>query len=128
MEDLSQDGLLSILRSNRAPSSPNSPPAPPKWRVPLLSEMFPRNPSLLGLNINGGQEIRLRLRPARGGGAAFYGEHHILMTMLHELTHIVHGEARPPAAGTKNRMLRSLFGPNTRLTRQHSLPAHRVVA
>jgi len=65
-----------------------------QWRVPLLSEFSPRQPGLLGLNINRGQEVRIRLRPPAGAGgpAEFYSDHHVLMVMLHELTHIVHSE------------------------------------
>nr|CAD1825563.1 unnamed protein product [Ananas comosus var. bracteatus] len=33
-----------------------------KWRVKLLSEFCPANPSLLGLNVGGGAEVKLRLR------------------------------------------------------------------
>nr|GEW99941.1 DNA-dependent metalloprotease WSS1-like [Tanacetum cinerariifolium] len=33
-----------------------------KWKVNLLSEFCPSNPALLGLNVNGGQEVKLRLR------------------------------------------------------------------
>ncbi|PIA43357.1 hypothetical protein AQUCO_01900024v1 [Aquilegia coerulea] len=33
-----------------------------KWRVKLLSEFGPSNPSLLGLNVGGGVEVKLRLR------------------------------------------------------------------
>ncbi|KIY97197.1 DNA damage response protein WSS1 [Monoraphidium neglectum] len=66
-----------------------------QWRVPLLSEFFPRNPNLLGININRGQEIRIRLRPHHRP-ADFYDDSHIIMTMLHELTHIVHGPHLAP--------------------------------
>ncbi|KAK9864079.1 hypothetical protein WJX84_003247 [Apatococcus fuscideae] len=65
-----------------------------KWRVPLLSEFSPRNPCLLGLNIGGGggatQEIKVRVRKA-GDEASFYPYDFILGTMLHEITHNVHG-------------------------------------
>jgi DNA-dependent metalloprotease WSS1 len=87
------------------------------WRVPLVDEFFPKNPSLLGLNINGGQKIRLRLRkPGAGGGGSgfsvvaprerqheltqqkpvhedggFFSFDHVLGTMLHELCHNEHG-------------------------------------
>jgi len=60
------------------------------WTLPVLSEFFPSNPSLLGLNINGGQKILLRLRPAHAPDT-FYDEDHVVRTMLHELTHNVHG-------------------------------------
>lgn len=50
-----------------------------------LSEFVPRNPGLLGLNINKGQEVKIRLRPARDPDS-FYDWHHILGTMLHEVS------------------------------------------
>ncbi|CAI5465953.1 unnamed protein product [Closterium sp. Yama58-4] len=61
-----------------------------KWKVPLLSEFSPSNARLLGLNINRGREIRIRLRPA-GKPDSFFPYEHVLGTMLHELTHIERG-------------------------------------
>ncbi|KAL2643960.1 hypothetical protein R1flu_011547 [Riccia fluitans] len=58
-----------------------------KWKVPRLSEFCPNNPSLLGLNIDGGREIRIRLRRNRYDSRLFCYEE-TLGTMLHELTHI----------------------------------------
>ncbi|CAM6127360.1 unnamed protein product [Calypogeia fissa] len=58
-----------------------------KWKVPLLSEFCPQNPSLLGLNIDGGREIRIRLR-RHPDDPQFYDYEATLGTMLHELTHI----------------------------------------
>ncbi|GBF89129.1 hypothetical protein Rsub_01846 [Raphidocelis subcapitata] len=66
-----------------------------RWRVPLLTEFFPRSAGLQGLNVNRGQEIRIRLRPA-ADAAAFLGERHALKVMLHELSHIVHSHHRAP--------------------------------
>ncbi|GLB43495.1 putative WLM-domain-containing protein [Lyophyllum shimeji] len=60
------------------------------WNLPVLAEFFPDNPSLLGLNVNMGQKICLRLRPAHGPDT-FYDEEDVVQTMLHELTHNVHG-------------------------------------
>jgi hypothetical protein len=60
------------------------------WRVPELKEFFPKNPGLLGLNVNHGQSILIRLRPANDQGR-FYDWEHCLGTLLHELTHIVIG-------------------------------------
>ncbi|KAI0073953.1 WLM-domain-containing protein [Panus rudis PR-1116 ss-1] len=60
------------------------------WVLPVLSEFFPENPSLLGLNVNGGQKILIRLRPAWAPDT-FYDEEDLVHTMLHELTHNVHG-------------------------------------
>ncbi|KAL6202847.1 hypothetical protein ACLB2K_026551 [Fragaria x ananassa] len=61
-----------------------------KWRVKLLSEMCPTNPRLLGLNVNRGVHVKLRLRrPNRD--LDFYPFDQVLDTMLHELCHNVHG-------------------------------------
>ncbi|THH33147.1 hypothetical protein EUX98_g1046 [Antrodiella citrinella] len=60
------------------------------WVLPVLSEFYPESPNLVGLNINGGQKILLRLRPAVAPDT-FYDEEDIVHTMLHELTHNVHG-------------------------------------
>ncbi|XP_019055930.1 PREDICTED: DNA-dependent metalloprotease WSS1-like isoform X2 [Nelumbo nucifera] len=61
-----------------------------RWKVKLLSEFCPTNPSLLGLNIGGGAEIKLRLRrPDREWD--FFPYNQILDTMLHELCHNEHG-------------------------------------
>eukprot|EP00262_Sarcandra_glabra_P002553 TRINITY_DN12942_c1_g1_i1.p1 TRINITY_DN12942_c1_g1~~TRINITY_DN12942_c1_g1_i1.p1 ORF type:complete len:320 (+),score=57.96 TRINITY_DN12942_c1_g1_i1:153-1112(+) len=61
-----------------------------KWRVKILSEFSPANPSLLGLNEGGGAQIKLRLRkPNRDWD--FFPYEHLLDTMLHELCHIEHG-------------------------------------
>nr|CAD1825528.1 unnamed protein product [Ananas comosus var. bracteatus] len=61
-----------------------------KWRVKLLSEFCPANPSLLGLNVGGGAEVKLRLRrPNRDWD--FFPFDQVLDTMLHELCHIEHG-------------------------------------
>ncbi|KAH8998403.1 WLM-domain-containing protein [Lactarius akahatsu] len=61
------------------------------WRLPVLAEFFPDSPNLIGLNINMGEKILLRLRPAWDPDA-FYSEEDVIHTMLHEaLTHNVHG-------------------------------------
>ncbi|KAG8862906.1 hypothetical protein FRB96_000324 [Tulasnella sp. 330] len=54
------------------------------WNLPVLAEFFPANASLLGLNINGGQKICIRLRPAFDE-SAFLEEHEVIGTMLHEV-------------------------------------------
>eukprot|EP01135_Chromosphaera_perkinsii_P005011 Nk52_evm9s310 gene=Nk52_evmTU9s310 len=61
-----------------------------KWKVALLSEFYPRDSRLLGLNITNGSstEIRVRLRQ-HFDEAVFYPYEDLLGTMLHELTHIV---------------------------------------
>ncbi|KAA1469628.1 WLM-domain-containing protein [Dentipellis sp. KUC8613] len=60
------------------------------WKLPVLAEFFPESPNLLGMNVNGGQKILLRLRPASVPDT-FYPEEDLIGTMLHELTHNVHG-------------------------------------
>ncbi|KAI0828912.1 WLM domain-containing protein [Trametes gibbosa] len=60
------------------------------WVLPVLSEFFPESPNLLGLNINAGQKILVRLRPPHAPHT-FYDEEDVIRTMLHELTHNVHG-------------------------------------
>ncbi|KAJ2558024.1 hypothetical protein EV175_001003 [Coemansia sp. RSA 1933] len=60
------------------------------WKVTTLREFFPRNSSLLGLNVNHGLEIRIRLRPAQDR-SQFLRYEDLLGTMLHELVHIVRG-------------------------------------
>ncbi|KAI9229949.1 MAG: WLM domain-containing protein [Piptocephalis tieghemiana] len=60
------------------------------WRVGKLVEFLPRNVNLLGVNVNHGQEIRLRLRPSKST-TTFLPYEDILGTLLHELAHIVHG-------------------------------------
>jgi hypothetical protein len=60
------------------------------WRVGLLTEFMPTTPELLGLNINHGQEIRIRLRHFHARDA-FMEFEEVLGTLLHELVHIVHG-------------------------------------
>ncbi|XP_031405041.1 DNA-dependent metalloprotease WSS1 isoform X2 [Punica granatum] len=61
-----------------------------KWRVKLLSEFCPKNGRLLGLNVNHGVNVKLRLRrPNRE--YEFYPYEQVLDTMLHELCHIIRG-------------------------------------
>ena len=55
------------------------------WLVPTLVEFLPRNQSLLGINVNSGQRIKVRLRSTHGGG--FLPFVNILGTLLHELVH-----------------------------------------
>lgn len=56
------------------------------YRFVLLSYCSPPNPSLMGLNIDGGSEIKLRLR-RQNNEWAFFPYEQILDTMLHELCH-----------------------------------------
>lgn len=60
------------------------------WMLPTLAEFFPDQTNLLGMNVNGGQKILIRLRP-HYDQSAFMQEEELLGTMLHELTHNVHG-------------------------------------
>ncbi|KAJ3193409.1 hypothetical protein HK101_004885 [Irineochytrium annulatum] len=60
------------------------------WTLPLLREFFPDNPNLLGLNVNRGQEIRVRLRPHYDQDK-FMDFESVLGTMLHELSHNIRG-------------------------------------
>ncbi|KAJ7361193.1 WLM domain-containing protein [Mycena albidolilacea] len=60
------------------------------WVLPVLAEFFPAQDNLIGLNVNAGQKILLRLRPAHAPDT-FFEEDEVIQTMLHELTHNVHG-------------------------------------
>ncbi|PSS18168.1 DNA-dependent metalloprotease [Actinidia chinensis var. chinensis] len=57
-----------------------------KWKVKILSEFCPGNPALLGLNVGGGAEVKLRLRRPNNE-LDFLPYNQILDTMLHELCH-----------------------------------------
>ncbi|XAR49812.1 hypothetical protein NMG60_11003960 [Bertholletia excelsa] len=61
-----------------------------KWKVKILSEFCPSNPSLSGLNIGGGAEVKLRLRRPNNE-FDFFPYNQILDTMLHELCHNEYG-------------------------------------
>ena len=60
------------------------------WRVGLLAETYPSEVGLLGLNTDRGRMIHLRLRYP-GDENQFLPFENIVDTMLHELSHIVHG-------------------------------------
>jgi hypothetical protein len=66
-----------------------------RWKVPLLAEMPPEGKvgvsesCVLGYNVNRGQEIHLRLRTDDLRGFRRYAR--VRETLLHELTHNVHG-------------------------------------
>lgn len=57
-----------------------------KFKVSNLYEMFPKNANLLGLNVNYGQKIMIRLRPHHND-RSFLPMNEIVGTFLHELTH-----------------------------------------
>lgn len=61
-----------------------------QWLLPTLAEFFPDQSNLLGMNVNMGQKILLRLRPAYSPDS-FLDIDQVVQTMLHELTHNVHG-------------------------------------
>lgn len=81
-----------------------------RWRVGTLSEMPPEgkvgvSPAcILGVNINAGQEISLRLRTDDLRGFRRYDR--ICETLMHELAHMVHSE-HDNAFKTLNSELRS---------------------
>ncbi|KAG9313977.1 hypothetical protein JVU11DRAFT_4753 [Chiua virens] len=58
------------------------------WVLPTLAEFYPDSPNLL--DVNGGEQILLRLRPPWASDT-FLEEDAVVRTMLHELTHNVHG-------------------------------------
>ncbi|KAL8653084.1 MAG: hypothetical protein Q9210_002312 [Variospora velana] len=60
------------------------------WRVGVLTEFFPPEQNLLGLNWNRGQKICLRLRYP-GDERQFLPLEQVVDTMLHELCHNAHG-------------------------------------
>ncbi|KAL7620853.1 hypothetical protein AAE478_009851 [Parahypoxylon ruwenzoriense] len=60
------------------------------WRVGQLTEFYPEQHNLLGLNINSGQKICLRLRYPSDRNQ-FLPIEQVVDTMLHELAHNVHG-------------------------------------
>lgn len=60
------------------------------FKVGTLSEMFPKSPNLLGLNVNRGQKILIRLRMPFNE-RSFLPMSELIGTFLHELTHNVHG-------------------------------------
>ncbi|KAG8952061.1 hypothetical protein FRC00_006957 [Tulasnella sp. 408] len=62
-----------------------------EFQVGLLTELAPHeNPTLLGLNVNAGQSIKLRLRTDAYDGMRTYKE--IRRVLCHELTHNVFGD------------------------------------
>ena len=60
------------------------------WRVGILTEFYPPEQNLLGLNWNKGQKICLRLRYP-GDERQFLPLEQVVDTMLHELCHNEHG-------------------------------------
>jgi len=60
------------------------------WKVGTLAEFYPNQQNLLGINENRGQRICLRLRYP-GDQNQFLPLEQVVDTMLHELSHNVHG-------------------------------------
>lgn len=60
-----------------------------KWSVPLLKESNFEDSSVLGMNVNGGESILIRLRQVNS--TTFYPYEHLLGTLCHELAHNTHG-------------------------------------
>ncbi|KAH9988372.1 WLM-domain-containing protein [Xylariaceae sp. FL0662B] len=60
------------------------------WKVKQLTEFYPDQHNLLGLNVGNGQRICLRLRYP-GDRNQFLPIEQVVDTMLHELAHNVHG-------------------------------------
>ncbi|KAI8157549.1 hypothetical protein K4K49_005222 [Colletotrichum sp. SAR 10_70] len=60
------------------------------WKVRELAEFYPDQANLLGLNVNRGQRILVRLRYP-GDRSLFLPIEQVVDTMLHELSHIVFG-------------------------------------
>ncbi|KAI9835185.1 MAG: hypothetical protein M1819_002555 [Sarea resinae] len=60
------------------------------WRVGVLTEFYPREKNLLGINWNKGEKICLRLRYPYDE-RQFLPLEEVVDTMMHELCHIVHG-------------------------------------
>ena len=58
-----------------------------QWHVGCLKEFYPSKDGLLGMNVNRGQSILVRLRMA-GNPAVMLPWHDVLGTMVHELTHM----------------------------------------
>ncbi|MCJ1271581.1 hypothetical protein MMC22_011483 [Lobaria immixta] len=65
------------------------------WKVGILTEFWPPEKNLLGLNWNKGQKICLRLRYPTDE-RQFLPMEEVVDTMLHELCHIVHGPHDEP--------------------------------
>ncbi|KAL8820265.1 MAG: hypothetical protein Q9191_007552, partial [Dirinaria sp. TL-2023a] len=65
------------------------------WRIGTLSEFWPPEKNLLGLNWNKGSKICLRLRYPYDE-KKFLPLEEVVDTMLHELCHIVHGPHDEP--------------------------------
>lgn len=61
-----------------------------KFKVGMLCEMYPKSDNLLGLNVNHGQKILIRLRQPFND-KLYFPMSDLIGTFLHELTHNIHG-------------------------------------
>jgi hypothetical protein len=61
-----------------------------RWKVDHLTEFLPRSDRLLGVNVNRGATIKIRLRSSRSSTQLFRFEA-VVETLLHELVHNVFG-------------------------------------
>lgn len=57
-----------------------------RWRVLKVSEFFPKNDNLLGLNVNHGQHVKVRMRPHFNRNE-FFAYEEIVCTLVHEVVH-----------------------------------------
>jgi hypothetical protein len=57
-----------------------------RWTVVKVSEFYPRSKNLLGLNINKGEEIKVRLRYPNDK-TRFFAFEEVMCTLLHEIVH-----------------------------------------
>jgi hypothetical protein len=60
------------------------------WKVGHLVEFVPRSDRLLGVNVNRGQQIKIRLRDKRDS-RVFFAFESVMDTLLHELVHNTFG-------------------------------------
>ena len=61
-----------------------------RWTVVRVSEFWPRNKSLLGLNVNMGEHIKVRMRYPDNKNR-FYAFEEIMCTLIHEIVHCTIG-------------------------------------
>uniref|UniRef100_A0A7S3PIG6 WLM domain-containing protein n=1 Tax=Aplanochytrium stocchinoi TaxID=215587 RepID=A0A7S3PIG6_9STRA len=59
-----------------------------RWTVKVFKEMCGNNPGLLGMNVNRGSKIFIRLRNGNNKSSNFKPYEELLDTMLHELCHM----------------------------------------
>ncbi|KAF1788577.1 WLM domain [Phytophthora cactorum] len=62
-----------------------------RFRVRRLREFFPKDGALLGMNVNRGAKIYVRRSETEANARVVLSYEALLETLLHELTHMVHG-------------------------------------